>query len=165
VTSARQAEPGGDEAWSPDNERCSVARALEIVGDRWSVLVLREAFWRTRRFEVFQRHLGIARNVLADRLQRLVAAGILERVQYSERPPRFEYRLTEAGRELWPAVVALMQWGDRHLPPVSEGPPVALEHRACGELTTFSLACDHCGERVGPRDVRGHVLGGHSSTA
>src|SRR5688572_1695741 len=99
-----------------DNDLCSVARTLEIVGDRWSVLVLREAFLGVRRFEVMQRHLGIARNVLTDRLNRLVDAGILVRVQYQERPPRSEYRLTEAGIDLWPTIVALLQWGNKHLP-------------------------------------------------
>lgn len=140
-----------------DNDACSVARTLEIVGDRWSVLVLREAFMGVRRFEVLQRHLGIARNVLTDRLNRLVDAGILVRVPYSERPPRSEYRLTEAGIELWPTIVALLQWGNRHLPPAERSEGIAIEHKACGERTTFSLVCDHCGEGVTARDVRGHI--------
>jgi DNA-binding HxlR family transcriptional regulator len=138
-----------------DNSACSVARTLELVGDRWSMLVLREAFLGVRRFEVMQRHLGIARNVLTDRLNRLVEAGILRRKQYSERPPRSEYVLTEAGVELWPSIVALLQWGNKHLP--NPTPPITISHKACGEVTTFSLHCDACGEPVTARDVEGHL--------
>src|SRR4051794_18773866 len=127
-----------------ENDNCSVARTLDIIGDRWSVLVLREAFLGVRRFDVIQRHLGIARNVLTDRLNRLVDHGILARRQYSERPPRSEYLLTESGLELWPSIVALLQWGDRHLP--LEPQSISIQHKACGEATTFSLVCDHCGE-------------------
>jgi DNA-binding HxlR family transcriptional regulator len=142
-----------------DNGACSVARTLDLVGDRWSVLILREAFWGVRRFEVLQRHLGIARNVLTDRLQRLVGAGILDRLPYSERPPRSEYRLSPAGRDLYPALIALMQWGDKHLPPVEGGPPVVLTHQPCGHAEGFHLACNHCGELVVPNDVRGRIVG------
>ena len=138
-----------------DNDACSVARTLAIVGDRWSVLVLREVFLGVRRFEVMQRHLGIARNVLTDRLNRLVDAGVLVRVPYSERPPRSEYRLTEAGLDLWPSIVALLQWGNRHLPPAPQA--VRIAHKGCGEVTTFSLTCDCCGERVTARDARAVV--------
>ena len=138
-----------------DNEACSVARTLEIIGDRWTMLVLREAFLGVRRFEVMQRHLGIARNVLTERLNRLVEHGILDRVPYSDRPPRSEYRLTEAGIALWPSVVALLQWGQEHLP--AKDQRVEIEHKGCGERTTFSLVCDHCGEKVTARDARGHI--------
>jgi DNA-binding HxlR family transcriptional regulator len=147
------------DAWAEldwvDNESCTVARTLELVGDRWSMLVLREAFLGVRRFEVMQRHLGIARNVLTDRLHRLVDHGILVRVQYSERPPRSEYRLTPAGVELWPTIVSLLQWGNRNLP--NARPGITISHKACGEETTFSLHCDHCGEPVTARDVEGHL--------
>jgi DNA-binding HxlR family transcriptional regulator len=148
-----------------DNDACSVARTLEIVGDRWSILVLREAFLGVRRFEVMQRHLGIARNVLTDRLHRLVDAGILVRVQYSERPPRSEYRLTQPGVELWPTIVSLLQWGNRNLPDNGRGgAPITISHKACGEETTFSLHCDHCGEAVTARDVEGHLnLSAHAA--
>jgi DNA-binding HxlR family transcriptional regulator len=140
-----------------DNDNCSVARTLEIIGDRWSVLVLREAFLGVRRFEVIQRHLGIARNVLTDRLNRLVDAGILVRVPYQERPPRSEYRLTDAGIELWPTIVALLQWGNKHLPETGERQLISIEHKDCGEVTTFSLVCDHCGEAASARNVRGRL--------
>lgn len=143
------------EAWI-DNAACSVARTLDLIGDRWSILVLREAFWGTTRFEVFQRHLGIARNILTDRLTKLVAAGILEREQYSTRPPRFEYRLTGPGRDLWPILVTLMQWGDAHLPE-PDGPRPTITHTACGHAAGFGLSCNRCGERVGPRDVSARI--------
>src|SRR5262245_60907047 len=106
-----------------EGQDCSIARALELVGERWTLLIVRDALLGLRRFDEFQQSLGVARNVLTDRLTRLVAEGILERTAYSERPPRFEYRLTEKGRELAVPVLALMQWGDRHLSP--EPPRVA----------------------------------------
>jgi DNA-binding HxlR family transcriptional regulator len=94
---------------------CSIARALEVVGERWTLLIVRDAFLGLRRFDEFQESLGIARNVLASRLARLVEEGILERVRYSERPERFEYRLTPKGRDLHVALAALRQWGDAYL--------------------------------------------------
>jgi DNA-binding HxlR family transcriptional regulator len=100
-----------------EGQNCSVARTLEVVGDRWTLLIVRDVALGVRRFDQFLESLGIASNVLADRLTRLVDDGILERVPYSERPERFEYRLTEKGRELGPALLALMQWGDRYLSP------------------------------------------------
>jgi DNA-binding HxlR family transcriptional regulator len=133
-------------------DSCSVAGTLDIVGERWTLLVLREAFLGVRRFEEMQRHLGIARNILAARLQTLVGHGILERRRYSERPARYEYRLTQKGLDLYPALVSIMQWGDRYLAGKS-GPPVVLRHRACGELTEPHLACSECGEPLGARDV------------
>src|ERR1700750_3018046 len=97
----------------PDD--CSIARAMEILGERWTFLILRESFYGVRRFSDMQRNLGIARNILSTRLQTLVSAGILQRVRYSEEPERFEYKLTPSGRDLYPAIVTLMRWGDRHL--------------------------------------------------
>ncbi len=135
---------------------CSVARTLEVVGERWSVLILREAFLGVRRFDHIQRDLGIARNILSDRLGKLVAHGILDRRQYSERPARFEYRLTERGRDLYPVVVAMMAWGDKH-EPAPGGPPVTLEHEPCGHEMTPVLACPHCHVEVTARNVRPHV--------
>ncbi len=92
---------------------CSVARTLDVVGDKWTLLVLRDAFYGVRRFEDFARDLGIARNVLTDRLGTLVDAGVLERRQYTEHPPRFEYRLTAKGRDLLPVLLTMMRWGDK----------------------------------------------------
>src|SRR5688500_2876036 len=99
-----------------EGQNCSIARALELIGERWTLLIVRDAFLGLRRFDEFRQSLGVARNVLAERLDRLVQEGVLERVAYSERPPRFEYRLTDKGRDLAVPLLALMQWGDRHLP-------------------------------------------------
>ena len=105
---------------------CSVGRAMEILGERWTMLIMREAFYGVRRFSDMQRNLGIARNILSTRLQTLVRAGILERRRYQAEPERFEYRLTRAGRDLYPAVIAIMRWGDEHLS--QAGAPVVLRH-------------------------------------
>jgi DNA-binding HxlR family transcriptional regulator len=110
-----------------EGQNCSIARALEVVGERWTLLIVRDAFLGVRRFDKFQQSLGIARNVLTDRLNRLVEEGILERARYSERPERFEYRLTAKGRELNIALTALRQWGDKHL---SDRPPRMLRRKA-----------------------------------
>ena len=110
-----------------DGQNCSIARALEIVGERWTLLIVRDASLGLARFEQFQQSLGVARNVLTDRLNRLVEEGILERVRYNERPERYEYRLTGKGRELDVALSALRQWGDKH---VSERPPRLLLRKA-----------------------------------
>jgi len=124
-------------------QNCSIARTLEIVGERWTLLVLRECFLGTRRFDDFQERLGIARNVLQARLERLVDEGVLERRRYHERPPRYEYRLTEAGRDLLPVLIALIGWGDRHRAP--SGPPVLVLHEGCGGTVNAALACEQCG--------------------
>lgn len=133
-------------------QTCSIARTLSVIGDRWTMLVLREAFLRTRRFEDFQAHLGATRHVLADRLQKLVEHGIFERVQYQERPPRYEYKLTEKGRDLYPVIVSLVGWGDRWMAGEA-GPPIELVHKSCGQQMAPVHVCPHCGERVTALDV------------
>jgi len=143
--------PAGYPLASPDS--CSIARTLEVLGDTWSVLVIREMFLGTHRFDQLQQHLDIARNVLAARLRRLVERGILSKRLYQEHPPRFEYHLTQKGVDLYPVVVGLMQWGDRYLAGVSGG-PVVLEHTPCGQQTELVPACSACGELIDPRDMR-----------
>lgn len=133
-------------------QECSVARTLELVGERWTFLILRDAFLGVRRFDDFQRSLGIARNVLHTRLQRLCEADLLERRRYQERPERFEYHLTPTGRDLWPALLALMEFGDKHLAP--QGPPVVLTHRHCGGMVSGQRICADCGGTVEVQDVR-----------
>jgi DNA-binding HxlR family transcriptional regulator len=110
-----------------EGQNCSIARALEVVGERWTLLIIRDAFLGLSRFDQFQESLGIARNVLTDRLNRLVEEGILERVRYSERPERYEYRLTTKGRDLQIALAGLRQWGDAYL---SDKPPRLLRRRS-----------------------------------
>lgn len=130
---------------------CSVQATLQLVGDRWSMLVLRESFHGVKRFDALQRNLGIARNILASRLQMLVAAGILERKRYQERPERFEYRLTRKGADLWPALIALMEWGDRYL--ADDGGPLELIHKGCGHTIVPQMTCPDCGEPLTAYDV------------
>ena len=132
---------------------CSIARTLGVIGDRWTMLVLREAFFGVRRFEEIQRNLGVARNILADRLGRLTDHGILDRQRYQERPERFEYRLTEKGLDLYDPIVALMRWGDTHMADPN-GPPVELIHLTCGHRTVPTHVCSHCGEELKPREIR-----------
>jgi DNA-binding HxlR family transcriptional regulator len=125
---------------------CSVARTLDAIGDRWSLLIIRDAFYGVRRFDDFQRDLGVARNILTDRLQKLVAKGVLERRQYEERPPRFEYRLSDRGRDLIGVVLAMMRWGDRW---TGEGDaPVTVTHTKCGHETHAVVSCSQCGEEL-----------------
>jgi DNA-binding HxlR family transcriptional regulator len=131
---------------------CSVARTLEILGDRWTFLILREAFFGVRRFEAFQKKLGIARNILTDRLKHLLSHEILERQQYEERPPRFEYRLTERGLDLYGIVLAFMRWGDRWLAG-DAGVPLLLIHDRCGRRLRPSMVCTYCGEEAEARDI------------
>jgi DNA-binding HxlR family transcriptional regulator len=126
---------------------------VAVLGERWTLVILREAFQGQRRFEDMQRGLGIARNILADRLHTLVEEGILERKPYQERPPRYEYRLTGKGRDLYPVMVSLMQWGDRHTSGEA-GPPVKLLHERCGHEADPSYVCSHCGEALDAREVR-----------
>ena len=134
------------------DRNCSLARALEIVGERWTLLIVRDAFLGVRRFDDFQRSLGVARNVLTDRLGRLVEEGILERRADQERPERFEYRLTEKGVDLWPVVVSLMKWGDRHSP-ADAGPPTLILHRDCGGEVDGRFRCERCGADVDARSA------------
>lgn len=122
---------------------CSIARALEVVGERWSLLIVRSVLLGKVRFDDLKEHLGITRSVLTTRLQLLCDEGVLEREQYSDRPPRYEYRLTAKGRELWPVLIHLMSWGDKHYAPM--GPPLVMEHEGCGGRPTDHLLCDLCG--------------------
>jgi DNA-binding HxlR family transcriptional regulator len=135
-----------------EEQVCSVARALEVVGERWTLLIVRDVLLGLHRFEELQDELGIARNVLTTRLNGLVDAGILERRPYSGHPQRREYHLTSMGRELALPIVALMRWGDRHVPNPG-GPPRQARHRDCGGPVEVAFTCTRCGSTVGARDV------------
>jgi len=137
---------------SDTNRPCSVARTLEVLGDRWTFLILREVFFGVHRFDAFQKSLGIARNILTDRLKSLVREDILERRPYQENPPRYEYRLTERGRDLYGLILGIIRWGDRWLDK-GAGPPLLLHHEACKHDLTPVLVCDHCREEARPEDV------------
>jgi DNA-binding HxlR family transcriptional regulator len=135
-----------------EDMRCSVAQCLEVVGEWWSMLLVRDAFHGVHRFDDFQARLGISRNVLAQRLTKLVDAGVFDKHAYQDNPPRYDYVLTDKGRDLWPVLTALRQWGDRHAAP--NGPPVRAVHRGCGKAAKFVLTCESCGEPVSSHDVK-----------
>jgi DNA-binding HxlR family transcriptional regulator len=130
----------------------SVARTVQLLSDRWTFLIMREAFHGVRRFGQMARDLGVSRNILSRQLRTLVDHGVLERHRYRTDPDRFEYVLSDGGRDLYPAIVSLMQWGDRYLTG-PEGPALVLRHRPCGHLADPLLVCAHCGERLDPREV------------
>jgi DNA-binding HxlR family transcriptional regulator len=135
-----------------EDMNCSVAQCLEVVGEWWSLLILRDVFLGVRRFDDFQARLGISRSVLDQRLTRLVDQGILTRVPYQEHPPRHEYRLTDKGRDLWTVVTAMRQWGDTWAAP--DGPPVEILHTACDHVSQVVPTCSHCGDPLDARAVR-----------
>lgn len=130
---------------------CSVAQCVEVVGEWWSMLIVRDAFMGVRRFDDFQRDLGISRNILNQRLSHLADAGVLEKVPYCERPLRYEYRLTEKGRALWPVLTAMRQWGDAYYAP--DGAPVELVHKGCGRTSAAVLHCSQCDAPIEAGDM------------
>ena len=133
-------------------ERCSVARSVAVIGDRWTLMLLRDAFLGVRRFDDFQARLGISRGIVADRLKLLVDEGVLRREAYQERPPRHEYRLTEKGLALHPVIMAIVHWGDVHYAGEA-GPPLLHRHKACGCDFAPVMTCSECGEPITARDV------------
>ncbi len=128
-------------------------RSLEVVGERWSLLIVRDVMNGNRRFDELQKGLGIARNVLSARLQRLIEEDILERRAYQESPARYEYFLTEKGLDLWPALIALLNWGDRYSPD-PQGPPMLIVHKECGGAVSDRGVCESCGKVLHARDAR-----------
>ena len=136
------------------HQPCAVARSVAVLGERWTFVILREVFMGARRFEDFQSGTGVARNILTDRLKSLVEQEILDRRPYAEHPGRtlHEYRLTPKGRDLYPILVSLMQWGNAY--GGFQSPPVRLVHEACGMETDPRFVCSHCGGPVDPREMR-----------
>jgi len=137
---------------------CSVAQCLEVVGEWWTMLIVRDAFFGVTRFDQFQERLGIARNVLQQRLEHLIDRDVMERTAYNEHPPRYDYRLTTKGRDLWPVLNAMRQWGDEYAAP--DGPPIALVHKNCGAVAHAELVCSACAEPMNARTVR--AVAGHA---
>ncbi|MFN8052235.1 MAG: helix-turn-helix domain-containing protein [Acidimicrobiales bacterium] len=131
---------------------CSVAQCLEVIGDWWTMLIIRDVFLGVRRFDEIQERLGISRNVLTQRLDFLIEHEILERRPYQDNPPRYDYALTPRGRDLWPVLTAMRQWGDTWAAP--DGPPVQLYHRPCGHVATAVPTCEHCGGALELHDIR-----------
>ena len=135
-----------------DKQVCSVARALSVVGERWTMLILRDAFLGTRRFDQFQNNLGITRHRLSERLGKLVVQGVLVKVPYQDRPPRYEYRLTRKGLGLYSVLMSLSRWGDEWMDG-GEGAPLEYVHQKCGHKTTPMLTCSECGDPLRPEEV------------
>lgn len=133
---------------------CSVGRSLDIIGDRWTFMVMRETFFGVRRYDDFSTRLGIASNILSDRLQKLVDAGLLKKTPYQDKPKRFEYRQTEMGTDLYGAYLAMIAWGDRWLAG-NKGPPLLLKHKKCGADFTAAVVCSHCTEPLRAWDMGG----------
>lgn len=136
---------------------CSIERALAVVGDRWTLLILRDIFQGRDRFGAIRSSLGISRNVLSARLDQLVGHGLIEKVPYQDRPVRYRYPLTERGASLYPVLLALLGWGDRWLTPAGRPPPLTLVHRACGARVPAELCCPDCGEALHPGNVRARL--------
>jgi DNA-binding HxlR family transcriptional regulator len=135
------------------NMRCSLARGLDLIGDWWSPLIVRDLFLNVTRFDELVEDLGISRNLLARRLKSLASNGIVERRPYQRRPTRYEYRLTEAGRDLVPAILALTAWGDRWAQP-KEGSPILFVHTVCGHQFQPQITCSACGEVIDSNNVK-----------
>ena len=131
---------------------CSVARALSIVGDRWTLLILRDCFIGTKRFDHFQKHIGVSRHRLSERLNKLVENEILKKVEYQNNPPRYEYKLTRKGVSLYPVLMTLAKWGDEWMSG-EEGVPLEYVHKTCGHKMQMNLCCSECGELVDPKQV------------
>lgn len=133
-------------------EPCSVARSVAVIGDRWTLMILRDCFLGVRRFEAFQERLGISRTIIADRLKHLTQEGVLRRTPYQDHPTRYEYRLTEKGLDLHPVIMAVVHWGDRHYAGEA-GPPLLHRHKTCGCDFHPVQTCSECGEPVDARAV------------
>lgn len=135
---------------------CTLARTAELFGDAWTLTILRELFLGERRFDDLLRQTGASPHILSQRLKRLVAAGILRRETYSDHAARYDYRLTDKGRAIWPVVIAMKAWGDRWLDDATNpaGPPVAIEHKGCGRIVVPRMTCPDCGEPMTAHDAR-----------
>ena len=139
--------------WSDiDVEVCSVARTLSIIGDRWTLLIIRDCFMGIRRFDEFQKNIGLSRHRLADRLTKLVEHDVLKKVRYQEKPERFEYKLTAKGIDLYPVLMSLIGWGNKWAVD-EDGLPLEYVHNDCGQAFQPVLSCSECGEPVDPRQV------------
>lgn len=135
-----------------EDMNCSIAQCLEVVGEWWTLLIVRDALFGVTRFDDFRSRLGIARNVLTQRLEHLVAQGVLEKTPYQDNPVRYDYRLTDKGRSLWTILAAMRQWGDEWAAP--DGPPIEAVHTGCGHIMSVQPSCSECGESVVSKDLR-----------
>jgi len=134
------------------SETCSVARTLAVIGDRWTLMILRDCFLGLRRFEEFEASLGITRHVLSDRLKKLVSEDVLRKEPYGEAPVRYQYRLTEKGFDFYPVIMSIVHWGDSHRAD-ARGAPIVHRHKTCGHQMHGALVCSECGELLDARAV------------
>jgi DNA-binding HxlR family transcriptional regulator len=134
-------------------KECAIARTWAVIGERWTMMILRESFRGVRRFEDVQAKLQLGRNILTDRLQLLVHEGVLERRPYQERPTRYEYVLTQKGEDLYPVLLAMLRWGNRYK---VDDPPLQLMHKSCGHMLEPVTVCDSCKEEVHRHDLRAY---------
>ncbi|OAN78642.1 HxlR family transcriptional regulator [Sulfitobacter sp. EhC04] len=140
--------------WSElGDQHCSFSRTLSVIGDRWTLMIVRDCFLKVRRFDDFQRRLGIGRPILTDRLKKLVEHFVLTKVAYQQNPTRYEYRLTQKGLDLYPIVMSLVHWGDIHMTG-GKGRPLLHQHLECGQIFEPVMTCSECGEEVTAREVR-----------
>ena len=137
------------------DQQCSVARASAVLGDRWTLLILSDVFLGVRRFDDFKERLGLSRTTLTQRLKLLEAHEVLRRHPYQDAPVRYEYRLTQKGRDLFPVLSTLLNWGDKYYSD-GAGPPILRRHRPCGHDIQPQLHCPECGELIEPRDIEAH---------
>ena len=138
-----------------EEEPCSLARTVAVIGDRWSLLILRECFLRIRRFDEFQSSLGITRHLLADRLKKLVRFGVLRKIPYQDAPKRYEYILTQKGLDLYPIIMSIVHWGNIHMVD-SRGRPLLHEHKNCQKMFDPVMVCSECGEPLTAKAVHVH---------
>lgn len=146
-----------------ENEPCSVARTLSVIGDRWTLLVLRDCFMGVRRFEQFEANLGLTRHVLADRLKKLVDADVLKKSPYGAAPVRQEYKLTEKGFDLYPVIMSIVHWGDEHMAD-ERGAPIVHRHKNCGKQMFAQMVCSDCSEELDAREVTVDIGPGFKTT-
>jgi DNA-binding HxlR family transcriptional regulator len=147
-----------------EEEPCSLARTVAVIGDRWSLLILRECFLRKRRFEAFQSSLGITRHLLAERLKKLVRFGVLRRIPYQDSPKRYEYILTQKGLDLYPIIMSIVHWGNIHMVD-SRGRPMLHQHKNCGHMFDPVMVCSECGEPLSAKAVHVHPGPGARQTS
>src|ERR1700755_315295 len=138
-----------------EDEPCSLARTVAVIGDRWSLLILRESFLRVRRFDEFQASLGITRHLLAERLKKLVRCGVLRRIPYQDTPKRYEYILTQKGLDLYPVIMSIVHWGNIHMVD-SRGRPLLHEHKNCGHMFDPVMVCSECHAPLSAKEVHVH---------
>jgi len=142
---------------TPPHDICPISQALKQIGERWSILIIRDVFYGIRRFDALQQHLGISKKVLASRLTSLQQTGIFNKVPYQQKPERFEYRLTQKGRDLLPVLLTIMHWGNRWL--ATDEEKLSLTHLACGEQVEPKVICSHCDKPLTPASIRTEITG------